>query len=485
MPNIPYHHATFDKSDPNSIFEYSKYLVGHSLHNLLGDIAVKNLKQGKGGLGQMVEELFFNYKINSKREADFKEANLELKCTPIVKKNDGNYRIKERLVCTMIDYFETVKTPFEESHLLSKCHLMLLLIYEHLSGLKIYDYEFLFRVLWQLPEKDIILIKADYEKIVSKIKNGEAHLLSEGDTMYLGACRKGSKGDSLQKQPYSEILAKKRAFSLKPSYMQNILNTVIASGQNHYSNYFGNAAENYELVSLEELKHASFDEILLGRYKEFYGLNFIQICNKLGISPYQSKSKYADIASLIATKGESKRISLSDEFKKAGIIIKTVRLQPSGMPKESMSFKNIDYKEIIENDIWHESDLYDLYTRRFMFVVFKPVKGETITLKNNKTQTLITEQSYILSNVFLWTMPQSDLAIAENYWKHIRKNVLANNINLEAFWSIADKNKFHVRPKATSSKDLTSNPHGGYCRKLCYWFNADYVKSIIEAESHE
>lgn len=51
----------------------------------------------------------------------------------------------------------------------------------------------LFRILWQIPEKDLLLIKSDYETIANRVRKGEAHLLSEGDTMYLGACRKVKK----------------------------------------------------------------------------------------------------------------------------------------------------------------------------------------------------------------------------------------------------------------------------------------------------
>lgn len=178
----------------------------------------------------MVEELFFRYKINSNREADFRDAKVELKCTPLLKnKADNSFRIKERLVCTMIDYFELVNTRFEDSHLLAKCKLMLLLFYLHVSGTPVYDYEFLFRILWQIPEKDLLLIKKDYETIATKVRNGEAHLLSEGDTIYLGACRKGQKGDSPQSQPFSSIKANKRAFSLKPAYMRYILKHVVDS----------------------------------------------------------------------------------------------------------------------------------------------------------------------------------------------------------------------------------------------------------------
>lgn len=160
--------------------------------------------------------------------------------------------------------------------------------------------------------------------------------------------------------------------------------------------------------------------------------------------------------------------------------MKTVRLRNNGMPKEAMSFKNIDYQEVFDNDNWIESEAYELFTNRFLFVVFTPVKDQTITVHNNKTNTDITEQSYILDKVFFWTMGKSDLELAHKYWMHIRKNVLDNNIHLDAFWNIADNHSFHVRPKGKNKAQLTPNPHGGLAEKYCYWFNADFVKQIID-----
>lgn len=485
MDSIGFKSETFDKTNPMSIFEYSRHLIGHSLHSLLGEAIISRKRKGKGGLGQMVEELFFNYDINSNREADFAEAHVELKCTPLLKSKDETYRIKERLVCTMIDYFEIAKTPFEDSHLISKCQLMLLLFYLHVNGHANYDYEFLFRILWQLPEKDLLLIKHDYETIANKVKRGEAHLLSEGDTLYLGACRKGQKGDSPQAQPNSDIKANKRAFSLKHAYMRYILSHVINSGDNHYTNYKRKASTDFELVSSNDLQDNSFESIILKRYEPFIGKNYIQICEMLGIEAYQSKSKYADISSLIASNLQSKRLAASEEFIKSGIIMKTVRLQQNGMPKESMSFKNIDYCEAYDNDDWLESDLYEIFTRRFMFVVFKPIEGESITIYNNRTKEYVTEQAYCLSSVFFWTMPPKDLDIAQEYWHNIRKAVLTNKISPESFWSISDHRNFHVRPKGRDKMDKAVNPNGGYCDKLCYWFNAEYVKEIISSNKNE
>lgn len=484
MAQPSYTATMFDKADPLSIYDYSRYLIGHSLHSLFGEVVLSHSRKGKGGLGQMVEELFFNYNINSNRGADFEDAHLELKCTPLLKsKVDESLRIKERLVCTMIDYEELVKTEFEDSHLLAKCKLMLLLFYLHIQGVQIYDYEFIFRVLWQIPKKDLLLIKKDYETIAEKVRKGEAHNLSEGDTIYLGACRKGNKNDPLQHQPYSSIQAPKRAFSLKPAYMRYILSHVVNSGDNYFSNFNSQKEGNYELVSYEDLANQSFEQVILNRFKEFYGLNYVEICAKLGVEAYQSKSKYADIAGLIASDSKSKRISDSEEFVKSGIIMKTVRLRKNGMPKEAMSFKNIDYYEIFENDNWVDSELYEIFTNRFLFVVFKPQDGVKITVHNNKNDMDVSEQSYVLDKVFFWTMSPEKLEYAKKYWEHIRKCVTENRIKLRNFWSISDNKNFHVRPKASKKIQLTPNPLGGLAEKYCYWFNADFVKSIIDEEA--
>ena len=66
---------------------------------------------------------------------------------------------------------------------------------------------------------DLEIIKQDWQTIIDKIKAGEAHNISEGDTMYLAACTKGANAKSIRKQPFSNIPAKQRAFSLKSSYM--------------------------------------------------------------------------------------------------------------------------------------------------------------------------------------------------------------------------------------------------------------------------
>lgn len=452
----------YDKTSATSIFEYSKGLLNKTLRDFLQEDY--NPKKGKGGIGQMVENLYFFLDTNNNPEADFSAAGMELKCTPLKNGKDSNYLIKERLVCNMINYCEVVKEEFEQSHFYLKCQLMLLLFYLYKKNCDNLDLEFIFSVLWKLPEKDFLVIKNDYDTIIDKIKSGQAHLLSEGDTMYLGACRKGQKGDSLMKQPFSEEGAPRRAFSLKMAYMRTILQYVLDSGNNAVANFDFSVEQ---LVTTEELSKQSFDSILLNRIKPYIGKYYCDIAKEKGVKLSNNpKNKFAMIANAILSNGNCSNVNRSEEFLKAGLTMKTIRVQYNGNIKEAMSFENIDYMEVAECDNWYDSRLYELFSSRFMFVVFKEQHAN--------------KEDYTLDNVFFWTMPQEDLDFAEEYWNHIRENVLEGHISEKYWWKQRDNKKFHVRPKGQRATDLVPAPNGRMVKKFCYWFNNKYVRKIVD-----
>lgn len=62
----------------------------------------------------------------------------------------------------------------------------------------------------------------DYYKIKKAIDSGEAHMLTEGDTKYLGASRCAEKVS----QPNSDKLANRRELVLKKKYLQKIINEI-------------------------------------------------------------------------------------------------------------------------------------------------------------------------------------------------------------------------------------------------------------------
>lgn len=465
----------YNNKDITSIFNYSKRLINKCLRDFAPDA---EKYKGNGGLGQLVEELFFKYDINSKQEADFAFVNAELKCTPLKKsaKND-ELLIKERLVCSMINYTEDWDKSFEQSHFYKKCLVMLIMFYLHQSNVSRLDLHFLFAVLWKIPEKDLLIIRQDYETIIKKIRDGKAESLSEGDTMYLGACRKGQKQDSLMAQHGSDVGASRRAWSLKTTYMRIVLDEVKKNNvDGAYCNYDINPKNLEELISVDELRQHTVDDVLRERFRPYIGLTYTDICDKLGINPITAKSKYFVIANAIASHNKIGNVNTSEEFVKSGLTLKTIRINKNGTIKESMSFENIDYQEVYDCEEWTDSRLYELFTSRFMFVIYKETDC-TLHLSNGKT-----EPEYELDKVAFWTMPQADLNVAMEYWENIKECVKQDNISPEYFWSIKDKRHFHVRPKASLAKDMVDTPNGTKAKKYCYWFNAQYVKNIIENE---
>jgi len=465
--------TSYDKSSRWSILEYSKGILSKSLEEAICPDVIDETFKGKGRLGQMVEKYFFGYDINSNQEADFSEAGMELKCTPLKELSSGALAIKERLVCTMIDYTLDATIPFEQSHIYIKCMYMLILFYLHEQGVPVQQLKFIYSVLWKLPDKDLLIIKQDYYKIIGKIKEGKAHELSEGDTTYLGACRKGQKGDKDQYYYLDgklvDIPAPKRAFSLKPQYMRTILEFAKKTGGQGTFNT-SSLVEGYgpNLITKEELLNYSFEDILISRFKPYYGMSYSQLCHALGLEKSTAKSKYAMIANEILTERETRGedVTKSEEFVKSGIRIKTIRLLESGRPKEAMSFENINYKEIISEEDFYESRLYELFSSRFMFIVFKEKNVGGL-------------EDFFLEKVMFWTMPYQDMLKAIPYWENIKKNVSNENLGPEYFFKIRDHRLFHVRPKGKDASDLTESPQGTMVKKYCYWFNPEYIQSIV------
>lgn len=477
----------YDKTSIASIFEYSKRLIGHSLNEVVDKSLFneQNLQgQGKGGLGQMIEKYYFRYDINNAPTPDFQEAGLELKATGLKKDKKGELQIKERLVCDMIDYCAVVNEQFETSLFYLKCRIMLLIFYLYEKGVSKWDLRYIYTVIWQLPEKDLLIIKQDFDTIVNKIKRGEAHELSEGDTEYLAACRKGKKGEKARKQPFSDILAPKRAFSLKPAYMRTVLSYVKDQEKSDVSNIeIPSIATG--LVTEADLKENTLESIILKRIEPWIGKSIQDIIDyyQPGLMVNAKDINYVASCMIISDgtyNGRGKKhIENADEFVKSGLRLKTIPLFSDNRLKEAMSYENIDYEELYHNDNWFDSTTYELFSSRFLFMVFRHPNI-------SKGSFHYDYGPMILEKAFFWTMPQKDLKIAEEYWQDIRKHVKNNEIGLDHFWKAGWSKKngkhFHVRPKGTKNSYLgaADNPNGGKADKFCYWFNKEYVTNIIE-----
>ncbi|MFP3422125.1 MutH/Sau3AI family endonuclease, partial [Bacillus sp. SIMBA_161] len=95
--------------------------------------------------------------------------------TPFKKNKNGTYSSKERLVLNMIDYHSEHRYSFETSSFLSKATSMLIMLYQYEPEIPMDDYRIYKAFLNEFSEEDLAVMRQDWETIVTKIKNGEAH----------------------------------------------------------------------------------------------------------------------------------------------------------------------------------------------------------------------------------------------------------------------------------------------------------------------
>jgi DNA mismatch repair protein MutH len=431
----------YDKTSIDSILGFSKLLTGKTLNEVVTlPHSVANSKN-KGDLGGMVEAHFFELPPTNKG-IDFPEAGLELKTTGLTRRTDGSLRAKERLVLTMINYTSIADEEWEFSVFLKKCQLILILFYLYDKKIASYDQKFILDpILFDLSKHDVATIRRDWEFIRNRVRAGKAHELSEGDTFYLGACRKGSgKADEkLLDQPFSDEKAKSRAFSFKPSY----INLLIKGRQE--SNVLGLDG------------NITFEGATAKRFRPFVGMSLVEIAKHFNYEKKSPKSFTRQLAMrIISNGGES-----VPELEKAGIEMKTVRLTVKGRPREAMSFPGFKPVEIIDEE-WENSNFYQRIENRFLFIVFLEGKDGIERLEK----------------AVYWNMPYQDRLEAKRVWEETKKRVLDNVPNLP---QSSESRVAHVRPKAKNALDTWPTPQGGTRVKQCFWLNKDYVGGILSA----
>ena len=454
-----------------------------------GHIAGSN----KGDLGQVIEANWYGYLPNNDKEPDFPEAGVELKVSPY-KKTSRGYSAKERLVCDIINYLEEVDKSFVESAFWRKCKCICLLSYEHRKGVQKTDFYIDHATLLQsYPEEDLLIIQQDYEKIISKIRTGRAHELSEGDTLYLGACTKGSDKNSKREQPYGPK-AMQRAYCLKTTYMTKILREYV----------FGQKEDEHVIKDWHVLRERTFESVIEDTIRPYFGKRRSEIMSMTGVDSTAKNANALALSGIFKIKGP---LSQTEEFQRAGIIVKTVQLQRNGMPIEDMDFPTFRFKEIIQEESWEESSFRAMIEpAKFLFIVFR---GER-------------KEDPVLERIKFWNVTNEDLEKMGTVWTDTVRKIREDRVGLrrsiksdkvynsfitqqqstDGLFKDIDGRIFktdllcHVRPHATKSayklndgymrnaQYLTSCanelPNGEWMTNQCFWFNKSYIKRILD-----
>ncbi len=448
----------------------------------IGEIDQYGLLQNgnnKGDIGQVIQK-YLGKNLDNNPSLDFPDAKLELKVTgllPSKSKKKDKFRAKERLVLTIINYNEDYKDSFENSHLIEKCNDLLMTCYEYLepqNGEKV-DYSS-FPVadsfILTLSKEDKAMMKQDYETIISKIKSGQADQISESDTNYLAACTKGKDSSVRTSQPFSNTLAKPRAFSLKQSFVNSLIREFISD--EHFQS----------IMNGIEGSMPNLEDFVLSKLKPWFGKTEEELSRSLNVTSH-AKSRYSMYINRIF---KVSSLEKSEEFQKANIVVKTMRIQKTGSIKEKMSFAQMNFIEVA-NTAWEESSVREYFAeRRFLFVAFKE-----------------TEKGYVLDNATFYNFPEPivDEFIGYTY-KRTRKLLSEGNIvkllTANSKKAMIHKTNFvgskenpicHVRPHGANFNDQSPLPvpdkvTGYKCyERQCFWIDTRFINAVLNGKEKE
>ena len=427
-------------------------------------ITLEDKKIQKGSLGGIIEEYLFGIEANGESEPDFIDAGIELKVTPYKRNKDNTLSAKERLVLNMIDFNTEYKNQFETSHFWFKNNKIQILWYLHEDNKDKLDFKVTHEKLLNLAlSEDLKQIEEDWNLIVNKIRAGKAHEISEADTMYLGACTKGVNSSDTRTQPFSDIKTMRRAFCFKSSYMTQLVRKYIG---------------NYEAVEkILQGTTKTFNEYVNETISKYIGRTQSELKEIFGV-----ESEAKSINSILISRMFNVMGNLSDteEFSKANIIPRTVRIEQNGRIKESFPFPTFKYLELIHEE-WETCEFRNtLETTKYMFFVFV----------NNGID-------YVFKGVKLWNMPETDIeTYVKTMWLKTKDVILSGNIvktiasdgsRVTNFPGMNENPVCHVRPHAQNAADTYPLPvvdkFTGLSEytKHCFWLNNKYIEGILNS----
>lgn len=486
----------YDKTDSRSVEQYGRKMVGKSFREIYEQSPTASNygnPHRKGGLGNLIEECHFLFRANSDSEADISDAGVEVKSTPLeYRASDGKVRAGERLVLTMIPNDGPIDVDFETSHFWSKCRLMLLIAYHRDRTLADnLDYRVKYVKLFTPSAEDLAIIREDYLHIVDKVRTGRAHLLSEGETRYLGACTKGSTAEDSTKPQFYRCTddgqvhpARRRAFCFKQSYMTYVLNHYLVEGKDE-------VRLDPIVKDASVLRSMTFEDYVSGLVRPFVGKGCAELARTLGVD-YDPAHPAKSLWSTLAMRMLGVRTENAAEFEKAGIEVKAIRLEEDNRMEQNVSFPALDLSRL-STDAWEDSEIYGtLSGARFLFVVFKR-RGD----------------DYVFKGLQFWSMPVEQLqgGVRRDWQKIVRvlregvvlrktgRTSKSGNPEVENnFPGKSESEVIHLRPHAARASyrlhdgtefgnpaDRERLPTGEGMTRQCFWLNKDFVIGILDA----
>lgn len=233
-------------------------------------------------------------------------------------------------------------------------------------------------------------------------------------------------------------------------------------------------------------KEKTLEETLKELFKNYIGKTVNELCELFSINPNSNAKQLYNMLTNKILKVESyKKI---EEFNKAGIKVKSIRVDRKRKPLEHISFPKFKISELLEEDSWEESILYRHLEKKFLFIIYSITTENTNKFKNTPKEEK--QEHLILSDIKLWSISDNDLEKMENLWNETKKIILngvefiitskgkENNLPKINFNGVG-----HVRPHGKNSNDIDILPTGDTITSQCFWLNAEFIQKELYPEN--
>lgn len=414
------------------LLEYTKNIKGKTFKEIDSEHLLDESKssKNKGVLGQIVESGFYKYPLNNNSAADFEELGIELKVSGYIENKNGSLRAKERMVLSKIDYNEIINETYESSHVLGKCKEMLIIWYHYLPKTNYGDFKITDFQIYDMA-KDEEIFKNDFKIIKEKVMNGKAHELSEGDTSYLGACTKAATSADRTSQPFSEILSKPRAYSLKNAYMTGILREL--------------KDNNVKIIDYTSVQEKTVIDYVNDKLKPYFGKTQLEILEEITGKTYEEKIP-KNINKMISDKliGKDNELYEKDElFRKTSFIIKNIPIRNDKLI-ERMSFRNLRLSDFEYE--WEDSYWKNFFgDTNFILICYEA--------KNSKIKNGYRRLKYVKQMSF----DDEDLESFEKTYNMVKTAIEKRDINLLPTPNSFENQLLEIAPKGKKGDDAYNN----------------------------
>lgn len=366
------------------------------------------IKQDKGRIGNLVQEIYFDIPLDHEPEYDIRECKVELKTSKLVNMKRKGLAVKERLILGMINSADILPEKFEDSHVYKKCKLIMLVYYinQEDEGKKPFEFPFYKSAYMMIPPTDMQQIRKDYEYIRKCVNEGRYDDLHESEAKYLSPAPKNGN----------------RAFSFKVSYMNQIFKEYINANRIMYDPETDE--ETFEIINEyeslimnpNELAERSLEDIVLEKFNQYIDMTMFEIRQELMGEEFNQwlsdRKEKLDGGKENIDKAELARTTFmmlgingeqAEEFIKANVYVKTLKVNQDGSMNEDISFPAFEFSDLMEEE-WKESQAYsDMVDREFLWAVFQE-----------------TSEGFVFRGAKFWSMPGCDEEIIKQGWDDIR-----------------------------------------------------------------